>query len=337
MIDGEPVREFEDLSARMRSLEGRYRTLIDNVDVGICIAKMKFDENSRAIDYLIVDGNPAYERHTGLYGTVGKWVSDFSPDLERHWFDTYGHVALTGESAKFQSSAIPLGNRWFDVEAHRVGDPAAHEVAILFTDVTAKRAEQEKQRLLNRELSHRLKNFVSIVQAMVAQSLRTAETVEAAQDAISGRLLAFARAQDLLGDEILNGADITDVVQAALSPHQTQDGRISFNGPMFGLSARRALGLSLALHELATNAIKYGALSNDTGTVEVEWRLSESEFEFRWDERGGPQVAVPKAKGFGSKLIETIVGANFDGKGQLEFNPNGVQFRLVSPTNSGLV
>jgi len=321
----------------MRSLEDRYRTLIDNVDVGICIARMKFDENNRAIDYLIVDGNLAYERHTGLYGTVGRWVSDFAPDLERHWFDTYGHVALTGESVQFENGAVPLGNRWFEVEAHRVGNPADHEVAILFTDITAKRAERENQKLVNRELSHRLKNFVSIVQSMVTQSLKNAESMESAHAAISGRLLAFARAQDLLGDEILNGADIIDVVQSALSPHQTEDHRIKITGPGFALSARRALGLSLALHELATNAIKYGALSNEFGTVDIEWALADNTFEFRWDEKGGPPVMAPNVKGFGSRLIETIVGGNFDGKGELDFAAEGVSFRLVSPVTTGSI
>lgn len=325
--------ELADLSSRMRSLQDRYRTLIDNVDVGICIAKMKFDENNRAIDYLIVDGNAAYERHTGLYGTIGRWVSDFAPDLERHWFDTYGQVALTGESVQFENGAMPLGNRWFEVEAHRVGNPEDREVAILFTDITEKRAERENQKTINRELAHRMKNFVSVVQSMVSQTLRQTDSTEEAHRAINGRLLAFARAQDLLGDEILNGADILEVVASAISPHQTHDDRITVSGPSFRLSARRALGLSLALHELATNSIKYGALSNDIGAAEVEWRVTDSAFKFFWRERGGPTVVFPKSRGFGSRLIE-IVGANFDGNADLDFAPNGIIFRLVGPVTS---
>ena len=321
---------YDNLSSRIGKIEERYRTLIDNVDVGICIAKMRFDENDRAIDYLIVDGNPAYERHTGLFGTVGKWVSEFAPNLERHWFDTYGHVALTGESVQFENGAIPLGNRWFEVEAHRVGDPTDHEVAILFTDVTSRRAARENQKLVNQELAHRMKNFVAIVQSMVTQTLRRTKSISEAESAIGGRLQAFARAQDVLGDEILDGANIVDVVASAIAPHQTETKRISVDGPSFELNARRALGLSLGIHELATNSVKYGALSNKNGTVSIHWTISDGSFRFEWTERGGPSVTPPSERGFGSRLIENVVGANFDGKGALHFEPSGLRFVLTS-------
>ncbi len=92
-----------------------------------CVSvEMKFDEDEKAIDYRIVDGQTAYVRHTGLYGSVGKWVSEVVPGLERHWFDTYGKVALTGEPARFELGAKGLGNRMFEVEAYRVGDPNRH-------------------------------------------------------------------------------------------------------------------------------------------------------------------------------------------------------------------
>jgi two-component sensor histidine kinase len=320
------------LSSRMRKIEERYRTLIDNVDVGICIAKMMFDENNRAVDYLILDGNAAYERHTGLFNTVGKWVSEFAPDLERHWFDIYGHVALTGESVQFENGAVPLGNRWFEVEAHRVGDPTDHEVAILFTDVTSRRAARENQKLVNQELAHRMKNFVAIVQSMVTQTLRRTKSISEAESAIGGRLQAFARAQDVLGEEILDGADIVDVVASAIAPHQTDTNRISVDGPSFELSARRALGLSLGIHELATNSVKYGALSKENGTVSINWMISDGSFRFEWTERGGPPVTLPSERGFGSRLIENVIGANFEGKGTLHFEPPGLRFVLTSDT-----
>lgn len=320
----------DDALSRMRKIEERYRTLIDNVDVGICIAKMKFDENNRAVDYLIVDGNAAYERHTGLINTIGKWVSEFAPDLERSWFDTYGHVALTGESVQFENGAVPLGNRWFEVEAHRVGEPGDHEVAILFTDVTSRRAAREHQKLVNHELAHRMKNFVAIVQSMVTQTLRRSSSMPEAEKAIGGRLQAFARAQDVLGEEILDGANIVDIVASAIAPHQTETYRISVHGPSLELSARRALGLSLGIHELATNSIKYGALSVPSGTVSIEWEIVDGSFRFEWIERGGPPVVSPSERGFGSRLIENVIGANFDGQSTLHFEPSGVRFVLAS-------
>jgi two-component sensor histidine kinase len=325
------VQDLENISARMRRMEDKYRALIDNVDVGICIAKMKFDSDNRAIDYLIVEGNEAYERHTGLHGSVGRWVSDFAPDLERHWFDTYGEVALTGNSVKFENEAMPLGNRWFQVEAHRVGAPEDREVAILFTDITARRRDKEQQQIVTRELAHRMKNFVAIVQSMVSQTLRHATSIEEAYDAINGRLVAFARAQDLLGPENIDSADIVAVVMSALLPHQTEDERIRMVGPTFELSSRRVLGLSLTLHELATNSIKYGALSCDTGTITLQWEVTDQGLQLIWTEQGGPSVEKPLGRGFGSRLIETVTQSSFGGTSNLAFEQTGVRFTLNAP------
>lgn len=325
------VQNLKNMSARMRQMEDRYRALIDNVDVGICIAKMKFDNDNRAIDYLIVDGNAAYERHTGLYGSIGRWVSDFAPDLERHWFDTYGEVALTGQSVKFENGAMPLGNRWFQVEAHRVGAPEDREVAILFTDITARRQDREQQQIVTRELAHRMKNFVAIVQSMVSQTLRQAHSIDEAYEAINGRLVAFARAQELLGPQNIHSADIVTVVESALLPHQTDDQRIRIIGPTFELSSRRVLGLSLTLHELATNSIKYGALSCDTGTITLQWDVSDQGLQLTWIEEGGPRVTQPTGRGFGSRLIKTVTQSSFGGTSDLVFEQTGVRFTLTAP------
>ena len=110
--------------AALRESEARYRTLFDTVDVGFCVIQMKFDETGSPVDYLLVEINPAFERQTGLYGAAGKWVSEAAPGLERHWFELYGAVARTGEPARFENEAVPLG-RWYDVHAFRTGAPLA--------------------------------------------------------------------------------------------------------------------------------------------------------------------------------------------------------------------
>lgn len=115
-----------------------YRTLLNTIDTGFCIVQLRFDDCRRAVDYRIVEGNPAYERMTGFYGTVGKWVSEFAPQLERHWFETYGRVALTGEAERFENAAVSLG-RWFDVQALRIGEPGEQRVAVLFNDISQRR------------------------------------------------------------------------------------------------------------------------------------------------------------------------------------------------------
>ncbi len=146
--------ERRTVSARLRESEARYRTLFESIDVGFCIVEMKFDDADRAIDYRIAEANPAFERQTGAK-VAGLWVSEFAPDLERHWFDTYGHVALTGEPAHFENKADVFG-RWFDVRALRVGDPADHRVAIFFSDISARKSMEEALRRLNDTLEQQV-------------------------------------------------------------------------------------------------------------------------------------------------------------------------------------
>lgn len=135
------------LDAALAESETRYDTLFNTIGTGFCIIQMKFDAALRPIDYMIVEGNPAFEEMTGLRDANGKWVSEIAPGLEQHWFDLYGQVALTGETARFQNPADIFG-RWYDVEALRIGDPATHRVAILFTNITERKQVEARQAAL---------------------------------------------------------------------------------------------------------------------------------------------------------------------------------------------
>ncbi|WP_192847143.1 sensor histidine kinase [Aureimonas sp. AU4] len=174
-----------------------------------------------------------------------------------------------------------------------------------------------------------MKNLLSMVQAITAQTIRQARTMEEANEAVSTRILALARAQDILTRSNFEEADVGEVVGAAMAPHQTKDHRIEAGGSRLGLTAQQALGLSLAIHELATNAAKYGALSNETGRVAMLWDVVDGAFQFRWSEAGGPPVKLPERRGFGSKLIERIVASYFDGAGHIDFDPAGIRFTLT--------
>ncbi|WP_141653060.1 PAS domain-containing protein [Phenylobacterium immobile] len=141
-------------SAALRASETRYRTLFEAVDVGFCVVEMKFDETGSPIDYRLVEINPAFERQTGLHGAAGGWVSEVAPGLERHWFETYGRVARTGEAVRFENQAIPFG-RWYDVHAFPAGEPGQNRVAILFNDITERRAAETAMLNLNAQLETR--------------------------------------------------------------------------------------------------------------------------------------------------------------------------------------
>ncbi|MEH3144007.1 MAG: PAS domain S-box protein [Methylobacterium frigidaeris] len=131
-------RRMEDA---LRESEARFRTILDTVEAAFAIVEVKFDGDDRPVDYRFVEANPAFERQAGV-DLRGKWVTEFAPDLERFWFETYGRVASTGESANFESYAEAFG-RWFDVRAVRVGRPEERRIAILFNDVTERRVAQK--------------------------------------------------------------------------------------------------------------------------------------------------------------------------------------------------
>ncbi len=133
-----------EVDERLRSTQDRFRTLLETVETAFAIVEVKFDAYDRAVDYRFLEANPAFERQAGV-NLRGKWVTEFAPDLERFWFDTYGHVAWTGEPANFESYAKAFG-RWFDVRAMRVGEPHERQIAILFNDVTDRRLAEDRLR-----------------------------------------------------------------------------------------------------------------------------------------------------------------------------------------------
>ncbi len=147
------------LEAEVRELrenELRFRTLLEEIDTAYAIVEVKFDADDRPIDYRFVEANDAFQRHSGV-DLRGKWVTEFAPDLERFWFETYGHVARTGETATFENYAKAFA-RWFDVRAVRVGDPAARQIAIFFNDTTARRELQQRNDAIQ-QLSDRLRDL----------------------------------------------------------------------------------------------------------------------------------------------------------------------------------
>ena len=206
-----------------------------------------------------------------------------------------------------------------------------------------KNNSQQKQEQLRRaditsEMAHRMKNTLAIVQAIVTQTLRQVSSIEEGRDAIAGRLVALSQAQDMLTTEGGSEAHIEEVVAAALAPHRVGEGRFSISGPPVTVTSAQGLGLSLAIHELATNAAKYGALSTASGGISVTWSLpgpGPEAFRFEWTESGGPTVSKPTRTGFGSRLMERIVAAYFDGEAKLSYESAGVRFRLDGEVPTG--
>lgn len=192
------------------------------------------------------------------------------------------------------------------------------------------RASHENElKLLNQELAHRMKNTLAMTQSIVTQSLRGSESIADAIATVTARIGALSKAQDILTGSLRSAAGFEEIVSAALVPHRDRDDRFVISGVPIYLTAQQALGLSLAIHELATNATKYGALSLPEGRIEIRWSVGENgAFSFEWVETGGPPVTAPERRGFGSRLTERIISAIFSGEGRMGFEPTGLTFRL---------
>ncbi len=228
--------------------------------------------------------------------------------------------------------------RWIGAYGARLTrrDGSPLSMAGFVTDISARKDAEEHRALLADELTHRVKNTLATVGAVVNQSLRTAATLADARDAIGGRIASLAHAHDLLLRDETAGAPIGDIVERALQTFDDGTGTLfTVDGPDLRLDPGVTLALSMALHELATNAVKYGALSVAGGRVTVRWSIADSgegrrDFVFLWQEAGGPPVTPPTRSGFGSRMIDRLMAKHMRGKAETSYLPDGVQFRLAA-------
>jgi two-component sensor histidine kinase len=194
------------------------------------------------------------------------------------------------------------------------------------------------QEVVIRELHHRVKNTLAIASAITSQSLKTANSLEEAAKTISDRLLALGMAQDLLIRERWTGAGCRTLIENAVKAFQSKSlDQFEINGENIAISAGPAMSLSMVIHELCTNATKYGALSVSGGRVLIEWTISEDNpkrFILHWRESGGPPVREPSRKSFGSRLIEQALPGQLKGEARLKFDPSGLICEVNIPLNA---
>jgi PAS domain S-box-containing protein len=197
-------------------------------------------------------------------------------------------------------------------------------------DITERKERQEREHLLMREINHRAKNMLSVVDAIAHQT--ATKTPEDFIERFSERIQALAANQDLLIRNEWRGVDVEDLVRAQLAPFADLVGsRIVVGGPEQRLNAASAQAIGLALHELATNAGKYGALSSDTGRVDISWGAHGETFTMSWTERDGPPVSAPQRRGFGSIVMKKMAERSVGGAVDLDYAPSGLTWRLTCP------
>ncbi|WP_340647280.1 HWE histidine kinase domain-containing protein [Phenylobacterium sp.] len=214
--------------------------------------------------------------------------------------------------------------------------PLATRYVGTIQDITDRTRAAERRQFLINELNHRVKNTLATVQSIAHQTLRSGQSAVEARDLLTSRLIALSGAHDILTREDWETADLRDIVATCISPFEPEQGaRFDVRGPALRVAPKAAVALAMALHELVTNAVKYGALSTEPGRVAITWSLADRDGDPRlildWTERGGPPVKTPERMGFGSRLLVQGLSADLGAAAQLTYDPAGLRCRIDAP------
>lgn len=285
-------------------------------------------------DWRIVLFNGQAARHFGMEpsAALGRRIWDLFPgSLDTDLGRTFEKVMATRQAVRSETPSVIFPGRWL---AYRLF-PLDDGIGVVFRDISDRKGAEEHRDLLLNELNHRVKNTLAIVQALAAQTFRHSGVDRGAQRTFEARLLNLSEVHNVLTDQNWDSAELHDIVRAALRPHCAPS-REPFvvDGPPLRLRPKSAVALSMTLHELCTNATKYGALSVDTGHVSVNWDAADGRFLLRWQEYGGPPVSPPTHQGFGSRLIQRSLAAEFLGQVKITFDPPGVVCTINAPLDS---
>lgn len=244
------------------------------------------------------------------YAGEATFIQDFGLTIERNGF---------AEEAFFTFCYSPL----FDDNGKVAG------MLDTVFETTARVEAERRMHLMNAELQHRMKNMFATVNSIVSQTMRVERPVAELRALLLQRIGTLSSAHAVVTEAKKGSVPIRQVIEAALAPHRTGAGRMTLDGPDIALAEKPALSLSLAINELATNAIKYGALSQEGGRISIQWAGAPGEtFELSWHEQGGPEVSSPQRRGFGTTLIERVVAHDFAGTAKISFEPSGLRYRL---------
>jgi PAS domain S-box-containing protein len=271
-----------------------------------------------------------------------KWTTivhqDDLPAAAKSWTEALAN----GEpyQAEFRLRSMDGSYQWHLARALPIRNPAGKITRWIGTntDISKLKEAEDQQQLLTYELEHRMANTMAVVNAIASQTFRTATTKEQAQSKLEARLRTLNQAHAVLVQSSWKGAPLATIVEDALAPYRSGEGRITTGGPVVNLTAKRSLSLALALHELATNATKYGALSVADGSIDVSWYVTRDPegrvLSFCWRESGGPNVSPPTRRGFGSRLIESTLASDFGKSVVMDYAPGGLVCSFVAPLDA---
>ena len=319
-----------DLSDELAGTLQRYETALRGSNVTVYT-------QDRDLRYTSIS-NPMFGR--SIDEIIGHTDEEVIPDASRSPIVSLKRAAM--ETGSPQDSEVCIqtsaGERWHDLHIEPLRDIMGSIVGLscAAVDITERKESEAHLRLLMRELTHRSKNLLAVIQAMARQTARHVGSIDAFLTQFGARLQALATSHDLLVQESWYGVSLYELVRSQLGHYLDRVGtQVSLDGPMVVLKPEAAQSLGLALHELATNAAKYGALSVPGGHVSARWRrmpaIEGHGVEISWDEEHGPKVKTPKQRGFGRMVIEQNLARALDAEVILDFLPTGLRCRIIIP------
>jgi two-component sensor histidine kinase len=334
----ETTRQLRESAKELQSRTAQYETLLHRAPLGVYVVDA---------DLRLVEINPA-AMHAFNVRCIGRnlgevmqaaWNKNYADEVIRrfrHTLDT-GHPYTSCERSERRIDRGIL--EFYEWQLHRISMPGGRfGVVCYFHDTSAQvRARVERELLIN-ELNHRVKNTLATIQSVAAQTLAGAGVDREVHEALEARLITMAGAHDVLTRRNWDGAGLHDIVSKALGPF-ADDQKMRVEGPSLHVAPTAALAIAMAVHELATNAVKYGSLSGG-GQVKVSWRVDDDRegeepwLHIEWVESGGPPVNKPARKGFGSRLIGRGLASQLSGEASIEYARGGVVCRIHAPLSS---
>ena len=340
----------------LAKLEKEYRQLQDQVgaqawELNLLRARFARYETALRGSQVTVYTQDRDLRYTSISNPMlGRSVEDILGHTDADILTSDGSAALIAvkrevlASGEAKRAEVPLedapGLRWHDLHIEPLRNEAGDVVGLTCAsvDVTERKEGEAHLRLLLRELTHRSKNLLAVIQAMARQTARHAGSIDGFLNQFGARLQALAASHDLLVRESWYGASLGELIRSQLGGYlDGSSDQVSIEGPALALKPEAAQNLGLVLHELAVNAAKYGALSVPNGRVSITWSQrdgrDDGSIDLDWKERAGPKVKTRRKKGFGSMVIERNLVRALDAEVNLEFDPNGLHCHIVIPAS----
>ena len=331
------VKLTRDISDRSRAgraiLESRRR--MEGIVQSAMDAIITIDESQRVVLF-----NPAAEKVFGYSAdkVLGQPVTILIPerfrprhdDYVRRFFDSGVLNRPLGRDGEGDLKALRSSGEEFPIEASisQVTVDGERVGTIILRDITERRTSEEARLLLAREVDHRAKNALAVAQALV--TLTKADNIQDFAEAVRGRIAALGRAHSLLSQSHWRGAPLEQLIRDEISPY-AKEGQLDLQGPAINCSASSVQSLSLLFHELATNAVKHGALGHEDGLVKIAWSLGAESLTVQWTERGGPRVKEPAEEGFGSRLLRQVSGRQLNAQIDFHWDPAGLRVEVKLP------